>query len=303
MNYSAKAGSRAIQPGSRGLPAIHLAVFLFGFSGLFGKFLDCHPALIVLGRTSFACLALLPFLLSSGLPPFKGTARELGVYAAQGILLAVHWCTFFYSIQLSSVAVGLLTFSTFPLFVTLLEPLFFPDKLTREDLFTAISVFLGLILVIPSFDLSRSPAQGAVWGTLSGLTFALLAIINRKNVLHSHPLSVAFHQNLFAALALIPAILFIAPPMPTSREWFLLACLGIVCTAAAHTLFIHALITIKATTAGIITALEPVYGIILALLFLQEIPGLKTLAGGTIILAASIRASRMHTKKQSTASI
>jgi len=110
---------------NKGTVQIHMAVFLFGFAGLFGKFLLCDPIYIVLGRTFFAFTAL--FLYAK---IFSKTALILSFdktglfFVLQGILLAVHWWSFFLSIQLSSVAVGLVTFSTFPLFVTFMEPLF-----------------------------------------------------------------------------------------------------------------------------------------------------------------------------------
>ncbi|MEA1967375.1 MAG: DMT family transporter [Thermodesulfobacteriota bacterium] len=310
-----------------GLYSIHIAVFLFGFSGLFGKFLLISPILIVFGRTFFAAAALLPLIfyitatgrtlyisfcpqqsmkLRFSYPefhiktPFKKEnpfkKKVLLLYMLQGALLAVHWCSFFYSIQISTVAVGLLTFSTFPLFVTFMEPIFFKEKLIFSDIAAAFAVFAGLVLVLPGFDFSRAPVKGAFWGIFSGFTFAMLAIANRKNVEKESPLVVAFSQNFFAATALLPAIIYLSPDMPGRTDILLLAGLGIICTALAHTLFIKSLIHIKARTAGIITALEPLYGIILAFFILNETPGLKTVAGGILIITATTIAMSLHKK-------
>ncbi len=278
-----------------GLAAIHTAVLLFGFSGLFGKFLTINPVVIVFGRTFFAAAALLPVLLLSRKVIFK--KKEMGVYFCQGILLAVHWSSFFYAIQISTVALGLLTFSTFPLFVTFMEPFFFKEKLLIQDIAAAIIVFAGLVLVIPGFDFSKALVQGAFFGIFSGITFAGLAIVNRKNVQTSDPLAVAFNQNLFAAAALFPVLVLISPATPEINDIFLLAVLGIVCTALAHSLFIKSLIHIKAQTAGIITALEPVYGIVLAFILLNEQPSLKTAAGGVLIISATTMAMHFHKQK------
>ena len=243
------------------------------------------PVVIVFGRTFFAAAALLPVLLVSRQTLFH--RKDLLFYMLQGILLAVHWSSFFYAIQISTVALGLLTFSTFPLFVTFMEPFFFKEKLFLWDIASAAIVFAGLVLVIPGFDVSRAPVQGSFWGIFSGITFAMLAIVNRKNVTRRNPLVVAFNQNSFAAAVLLPALVCLAPARPETKDILLLAVLGIFCTALAHTLFIKSLIHIKAQTAGIITALEPLYGIVLAFFILNEHPALHTAAGGVLILTAT----------------
>ncbi len=285
-------------PGLGSLTAIHLAVVLFGFSGLFGKVLTCTPLVIVFGRTAFAALALLPLVFASKASPLEKNRPRPTVYILQGVLLAVHWCTFFLSIQISTVALGLLTFSTFPLFTTLLEPVFFRQRIKQTDLVMALIVFAGLILVLPSFDFSQKPVQGAFWGTVSGLTFALLAIFNKKNLIFEPPVRLAFFQNLFAAAAILPVFAFVPQAVPAPGEIVLIAALGIIFTALAHTLFISSLEGLRATTVSIITCLEPLYGIILAALLLHEIPGLRMVTGGTIIITATLFATlnRNHSR-------
>ena len=195
------------------------------------------------------------------------------MFMLQGALLALHWCTFFISIQISTVAMGLLTFSTFPVFVTFMEPFFFKERLGVKNCVVALVVFVGLVMVIPSFDLSREPVKGALWGVTSGFTFALLGLVNRKNVKTIPPLDGSpFYQNVFAALFLIPWVVFLDIDFPTPREIFLLILLGGLCTALSHFLFIKSLVYIKTRTAGIITALEPLYGILLAMIFLGKFP-------------------------------
>jgi drug/metabolite transporter (DMT)-like permease len=248
--------------------------------------------LIVLGRTVFASLFLLPFFMTAR----NGITAPRPVFLVQGALLALHWCTFFISIQISTVAIGLLTFSTFPLFVTFMEPFFFKEYLGLKNCVVALVVFMGLILVIPGFDFSREPARGAMWGVASGFTFALLGLVNRKNVRTIPPLTVSFYQNFFAAFFLLPWMMCFTPDIsfPTPRELLLLMLLGGVCTALAHFLFIRALVHIKTRTAGVITALEPLYGILMAMVFLGEIPGGRTVFGGVIIIGATLVAMGGH---------
>ena len=108
-----------------GLFQIHLAVLLFGLAGLFGKFLTLSAFVIVLGRTFFASLTLALALLVTGRSSRPRSGKDFALFLVLGGVLALHWTTFFHSIQVSTVAVGLVTFTTFPLFVTLMEPYFF----------------------------------------------------------------------------------------------------------------------------------------------------------------------------------
>jgi len=285
---------------------IHLAVFLFGFAGLFGKFLSCSPFIIVLGRTFFAAIALFVYAkMFSRTPLFNLDRTSFLSLILQGILLACHWVTFFLAIQISSVAVGLVTFSSFPLFVTFMEPVFFKEPLKKRDIATAITVFAGILLVIPDVNFSNNITLGGFYGVLSGLTFAVLALVNRKNAMVSDPIAVAFYQNLFAALFLIlpililPVLVFpglvlpglaIKPRAPDLSDLPLLILLGVIFTAMAHTFFIQSLTKIRAQTASVIAGLEPVYGIVFAFFLLNEIPRVRTLAGGLVIIGATIAA-------------
>jgi drug/metabolite transporter (DMT)-like permease len=105
--------------------------------------------------------------------------KDLLVLAISGAILAVHWFTFFLSIQVSTVAIGLLAFSTFPLFATFLEPIIFSERLHRRDVITALFVTIGLVLVTPSFDFGNHLTQGLLWGILSAFLYAVLSLLSR----------------------------------------------------------------------------------------------------------------------------
>lgn len=185
-------------------------------------------------------------------------------------------------------AVGLVSFSTFPLFVTFMEPFFFKERLKKRDIGTALAIFVGIILVVPELNFDNNITKGCFYGMLSGFTFALLALVNRKNARTCDSIAVAFYQNLFAAIFLIIPLTFLKTPWPVVSDLPNLLFLGVVCTALSHTLFINALTHIRAQTASIIAGLEPVYGIILAFFLLNEIPQLRTLVGGLIIIGTTI---------------
>jgi len=142
-------------------------------------------------------------------------------------------------------------------------------------------------LIVPRFELADSGFRGVIWGLVSGFTFALLTIMNRRfSQQYSSPV-IAFYQDFFAFLVLLP-FPFIFHFKLTGRDLILLVILGVVCTAVSHTLFIKGMKTIKAQTASIIHALEPVYGIIFAFILLREIPALRTILGGMVILMAQV---------------
>ncbi|HNQ81326.1 MAG: DMT family transporter [Acidobacteriota bacterium] len=282
---------------SRSLLAVHASVALFGLAGLFGKWLTLQPHFIVLGRVVFAAAALALIIRLSGGRFSIRRKIDGGLFLLQGLILAVHWILFFESIRVSTVAVGLLAYSSFPVFTAFLEPLFFRTRLSRRHLGLSLACLAGVFLLVPRFSWSERVFQGVVTGLGAGATFALLSIINRKLSFRYASPVVAFYQDAGAALFLLPAAL-LKPPALTGRDFALLAILGLLCTALAHTLFIAGMRRLSAQTASIISALEPVYGIALAALLLGERPSARTIAGGLIILTAVFVLSLSNLKRK-----
>ena len=273
---------------TKSLLQVHFAVFLLGFSGLFGKLTTVSIFTLILGRSVFSFLSLGSFLNYQKRSISIDDRKDLYWLFSLGVILAFHWLTFFYSIKLSTVAIGLLTFSTFPIFVTFIEPLFFKEKLLIKNILIAIIAFIGVSFVIPEFNISNTNTVGAIWGIISGLAYAFFSIGNRKMVKKYSSIIVSMYEQLFVVMILAPYYLLITKETVPIKEIFLIALLGIVFTAFAHTLAIDALKYIKVQTSSIIFCLEPFYAIILASLILKETPSLKTLIGGVIILGIVI---------------
>ena len=114
---------------STSLIILHIAVFLFGFSALFGKLILQDALVIVFGRTLIGAISLFSVLQYSKIKIFIKSKKDFYTLMIAGVLFAIHWFTFFKSIQLSTVAIGALTFSTYPVFVTFLEPYFLNKNL------------------------------------------------------------------------------------------------------------------------------------------------------------------------------
>ncbi len=271
---------------SRAFVSLHLAVALFGLAGLFGRWINLSPLMIVWGRVAFASLAFLPILL------FRKRKFELPKLiflrhsAILGLVLAFHWFSFFKAIQETSIALALLSFASFPLFTLLLEAMVDKMPLSRLDGLLVSLSFLGTAFIVP-WDFNAPDLNGVIWGLLSGLSFAVLAILNRKLVKDYNAVEIAFYQDLLACVALSPFIMS-SISMVTTQDWQLLLVLGTIFTALSHALFIASLKWIQAKTAALIAALEPVYGIVAGVFLFYEIPEMKTILGGLLILSAGL---------------
>ncbi|MEM8898805.1 MAG: DMT family transporter [Bacteroidota bacterium] len=275
---------------SRFYIALHLSVLLFGFAGLFGKWLPISSELIVLGRTFFASLGIgVWFLIKPGsfIVPSR---KHLLTFFLSGSLLAFHWLAFFKSIQLSSVAIGLLTFSSFPLFVILLAPFTTKEAFSLKEVGVVILILIGTALLLPWDNLEGNLLWGIIWGLLAGFSFALLNIVNKGLVSSYSSLHITFYQCLVATVVLIPFSLSPAT-LPTGPQMGLLLLLGILFTAVAHSLYIFSMKALRTQLVSISACMEPVYGILAAFLLLGEKPEWSVLAGGGLILLATLLAS------------
>ena len=291
------------------LAAAHGAAVLFGLTGILGALIRFDAVAITAGRAGFAATAL----LVQRRPLRQGLgSRRAGIVLASGFLLAVHWITFFMAVKVGGVAVATLGFASFPAFIALLDVVLFRERIGRAEGTMLALVTLGLVLVTPSFDVGDQGTVGLLWGLASGLSFAGLAICNRRGNRGMDAIQVAFWQNFVVALLVLPLLsLGLAPPQvahsqaPSSwvagagaidwASWFWLAVLGVLCTGLAHTLFVKSLDALNARSAGMIIALEPVYAIACAWWLFGEEPSGRMLAGASLIILATVLLAMGHT--------
>jgi drug/metabolite transporter (DMT)-like permease len=274
---------------------LHVAVLLFGIAGLFAKFISASPVVIVLGRSVFAAMVI-AIVIKFGSLQFKlSSTKLLFRLIVSGFILTLHWLTFFHAIQISTVAIGLIGFATFPIFVTFLEPILSNQKIRAIDISSALLVMLGLVLVAPSFDLSDSGTIGLLWAVASALLFALYTLMNRGLMQNNSSVIVAFYQHSSVSFILLPFIFYFSN-IPDHHTLGLLMILGVFCTALPHILFIKSLSSIKAQLVSVVTGLEPVYAILFAAILLKEIPTIQTICGAVLVLGAVIVAMKSHAK-------
>ena len=278
--------------GSNSVLLLHGAVMLFGLSAVLGQFVDAPAAVIAGGRVVWSSLALLVLSLAKKSDLKLKSKKDYATALAAGVVLAIHWATFFQAIQSSSVAIGTLTFSAFPLFLTFLEPLVFHEPLRLRSLVTALLLLAGVGITVPDFSLENQVTLGIVWGLVSALAYAVLSLANRYLSGRYEARTVCLYEQGTAAVVLLPVLVF------SRVTWSLqnvagIAAIGLLCTAIAHSLYVAAQRHVKAQTAGIISGMETVYGILFALLFLGEIPGPRELIGGAVILGVAVFSSLM----------
>ena len=277
-----------------GVISVLVALPFVSMTGLFGKFLNHSPLLIVQGRTVFAFGALLLALFAIRKAIFFKNYREWAWLMVSGTVLAVHWIAFFQAIQVSTVAIGLLSFSSYPLFTTFLEPIFFREQLRRRNVLAVLLVICGLALMATSNNddsnaiISGSVVQGVLWGLVSGLGFAVLTLLNRGHVRNHSPLLLTCWQNGIAALVILPWSWSESWDL-SGKDWGLLFILGVVCTVGGHTLLINGLRHVRAQVVSLLIAgMEPVFAILFALFLLGETPSRQTLLGGVLIIGTTV---------------
>jgi drug/metabolite transporter (DMT)-like permease len=265
---------------------MHLITILFGASAIFSKFIHTHAEIVVLGRVACALLVVTLFCWKIGERPWRGIGRRNVMYASgAGILLGIHWLTFFISIQVGGVAVATLGFAAFPVFVCLSEAVFFKEKLAWYEWVSMLLVTFGLLLITPEFTFNDAATQGLIWGIISGLVYAIMTLFNRLLSVHVSGTSGSWWQFLIILVLIAPLTLDQIGDV-SAHDWFWIVCLGTLCSGLAYTSFVATLSVLNARTAAIIIALEPVYTIAMAWVVFSEIPTVRMLFGGGLLLGS-----------------
>ena len=268
----------------------HLAAVLFGLTGILGHLIDASASVITFGRAAFAVLALGAVAQFQRRGVFHQLNwRKLAMIALSGVMLMAHWVTFFIAIKVGGVAVATLGFASFPAFIALLDLAVFRERIGASESLLLLLVSAGLVLVVPSFDLFEQGTLGLLWGLASGLSFALLAITNRRGLQGMNAVQVAFWQNMTVALLVAPFALDNLMIRGLSHsDWLYLAMLGVFCTGLSQYLFVKSLEGLEARSAGMIIALEPVYAIACAWWLFGDQPSLRMVAGASLIILATV---------------
>ena len=271
----------------KGLLAVHSAVLIFGLTALFSKLISLTALEITLLRSIFAALVIAIIFFWQGTSLRLSQTKDYGIVILLGVLLAIHWVTYFHAMQVSSIAVGVIALYTFPIITVFLEPLFHGENPHIKDVVSALTVLFGIYLLVPEFSLSNETTQGLLWGIFSALFFALRNIVQGhyfKGYTARHSL---FYQTLVTFIVLLPFSFEVIPEV-TTVQWGQLLVLGLFFTALPHTLFAFSLLNLKTKTVSLVACVQVVYATIFAALVLSEWPQLSTVIGGLIVVSAAM---------------
>ena len=260
-----------------------VATIFISTSGALGKYISMPTPVIIWWRSALAAVFLLMFCLYKGINLKIHNRRDGWTFILASALMGAHWITYFYALKLSNVALGMISLFTFPVITALLEPLFSKVKFDPIHIVLGVLVLLGIYILAPEFDLKSSQLQGILLGLLSALCYALRILILKGHVAKYNGTMLMFYQVAVLSVILIPT-LFLMDTSNISTQYPYVLLLALLTTAIGHTLFVNSLKYFKASTASIIGSTQPLFGIIIAYFFLNEIPTIHTFVGGTLII-------------------
>ncbi len=269
---------------------IHFCVLLWGFTAILGKLITLPAQSLVVWRMLLVSvfLAVLPRVWRGlrVLPP-----RLIAIYAGIGVIVALHWLTFYGAIKLANASVAVSCLALGSIFTAIIEPMLTGKPHARSEILLGLMVIPGVYLLIGGVPLSMH--LGIAVGILSSLLTAVFATLNKRYVHEADPESVTFIEMSVGALALAGAsalyfgvdATFIRPDL---YNFSFLLVLAILCTLLPFIISLHALRHISAFSTQLALNLEPVYAIVIAALWLREYQELtpQFYAGVAVILSA-----------------
>ncbi|MEJ6557911.1 MAG: DMT family transporter [Flavobacteriaceae bacterium] len=263
---------------------LNLSFLFISTSGALGKWIDLPPEQIIFWRSLFSIPFLLLFLWTTKQSikiSFQWNASTL----LAGVLMGTHWVTYFYALQWSNVAVGMLSLFTFPVITAFLEPLFFNTRFNKKHIFLGGFTLLGIYFLVPSFDLAKTHGPAIALGVFSALCYAIRNILLKKARTSGNGSQQMLAQVVIIALCFVP---FISQETVSMNQdfWPALVFLALFTTVIGHSMFLFSLTRFSVTSASIAASVQPLYGILIAYFFLNEIPHWGTYIGGTLIVFA-----------------
>ncbi|MGI4875202.1 MAG: DMT family transporter [Janthinobacterium lividum] len=282
---------------------LHFIVLLWGFTAILGRLLTLPPVELVGWRTGLAALGLGGLLLARRRPAGAGSPAAAAQLLGTGGLVAAHWITFFLAARLSSVSICLAGLATLALWTSLLEPLLLRRPVRAYEIGLGLVSLLGLGLVATTLVSPAHPAAapstqllGLGVAVLSAGLSAVFSIINSRLVRRHEPLVLTLWEM---GGAFLSVVLFLpvysrfftagtglhlalgfngfAPPWQWVGDWLWLALLAGACTVYAFATSVELMRRLAPFAVNLTINLEPVYGIVLAVLIFGE---KERMAGG-----------------------
>jgi drug/metabolite transporter (DMT)-like permease len=250
---------------------LHFIVFIWGFTAVLGDLITIEAVPLVWHRMLLGSLFVLIYIIyNKGM--LKVSLRSLIKFAFVGLLIALHWLAFFSAVKVSNVSITLAMMSTGAFFASFLEPIFFKRKIIGYEVIFGLIVIIGLYII---FKVESEYLSGILLALLASFLGALFSIFNGMMVKSHNATVISFYELLFGVVFITLYILFTdgfdnAFFNLSGSDWTYLIILASICTAYAFIASVHVMKWISPYTVMLTTNMEPVYGILLALLILGE---------------------------------
>jgi drug/metabolite transporter (DMT)-like permease len=280
---------------------MHFVILIFGFTGILGKLITIEAIPLVFWRTLIGGGAIYVWLKVRRKVSKKSTSDVLKM-GGIGLLVAIHWITFFASIKISNVSVALTMLATSPMFIGFLEPLIFKRKIDWRELTVAAVVLVGVGTI---FSFNTTYHEGMILGIISAFFASLFATLNGV-LIKTHDASNISLVELLTASAAIFILLFFTGEVNwelfvlSSQDWFWITILALVATSFAFIAFTSVMKVLTPFTTSVAINLEPIYSIILAVMIFgdEEIMGTRFYIGASIIIGAVFLNSLLKRKSR-----
>ncbi|MFH6984865.1 DMT family transporter [Marinoscillum luteum] len=269
-----------------------LAIFIMSSSGTLGRYIELPPPVTIWLRCIIGAVALFIVLKVGKFDLRIGNRKNFWLLFGSSLLLAGHWVSYFYSLKLSTVAIGMLSLFTYPVITAFLEPVMLKIPFQKSSLALGILAFVGVALLAPELSFENEHTLGIAIGVFSALCYSIRNILMKKRVAQQSGITLMFYQLLFISLFLWPVLFgFEFEPAQLSTDWEALLILGLFTTATGHTLLVLSFKHFTVSTVSVISALTPLLGILLGFLVLNEIPAGRTYIGGSLIFLTVVTES------------
>ncbi len=251
---------------------LHLLVFIAGFTAILGELISIDAIPLVWFRMLIAGVLMFAYIKYRRIP----TTISIGTFvkfSLAGIIIALHWITFFEAIKQSNISITLAMFSTGAFFASLIEPLFYKRKIITYEIVFGILVIFGVWLITQT---EIRYVKGIVLGVLSALFSTLFAVINGKFVERYSASVISFYEFVSGVFFISIFILFGSEGFNSeffklnNSDWVYLVILGSICTAYAFIAAVYVMKYISPYTVVLTYNLEPIYGIALAIILFPE---------------------------------
>ncbi|WP_313514193.1 EamA family transporter [Sphingobacterium sp.] len=267
---------------------LHFTVLIWGFTGVLGELITVSALHLVWYRVLIAAVSLVLYYLftkRSLLVPKDQLLQYLGV----GVIVGLHWVLFFHAIKVSTVSVTLVTLSSVTLFTAILEPIINRKRISIADVIVGLVIIFGIYLI---FKFEFKYFWGIVYGLSCAFCASIFSILNARMVKKGSPTTITLYEMVGASIGVSLVMLFTGDfdeqMILSQSDLLYLLLLGVVCTAIAYVLGVAVMRELSAFTVALTTNMEPVYGIILALLIFGQKEAMSTgfYFGAVIVLAA-----------------